>query len=405
MKKRMNMFNKIAMITLTTAFLFSCTGNRLEKSENENGTTDTVDLPEAMSGEMFLLIGTYTSEEGSRGVYTYRFNTDTGSSDSISMVEADNPSYLALSPNEDFVYAVGEGKESGVYSFTFDKKSGSLIPINFQPTLSAGPCYITIDQTGKYIHTANYGGGSITSFQVNSDGSITAAQSVLTFNGSGPDTIRQQRSHLHSVMFSPEEAYLFATDLGSDKLYRLSSSSSPFEGQPNIKESSFKEFDLPPGTGPRHFAFHPSSDKHLYILGELSGEVLVYDYNSGDIELKQTIVADSVGARGSADIHISPDGQFLYASNRLKADGIAIFSIDSDNGTLSKIGFQHTARHPRNFVITPNGNYLLVASRDDNKIEVFERDKETGMLTDIKKDILVDSPVCLKFASMSTLKE
>ena len=399
------MINKIAMISIAASLMLSCTGNRTEKSDNKNDTTSMAELADVKSGELFLLIGTYTSDEGSKGVYIHRFDTNTGASDSISMVEANNPSYLALSPNEDFVYAVGEDQNSGVYSFSFDKKSGSLIPINFQPTLSSGPCYITIDQSGKNIYTANYGGGSITSFQVNSDGSLTPATSVLSFEGFGPDTTRQKNSHLHSVMFTSAGDYLFATDLGSDRLYRLSSTNSPFEGQPSIDEGSLKIFDMPPGTGPRHFAFHPIDNKYLYVLGELSGEVAVFDYENGDISHKQTVVADSVGARGSADIHISPDGRFLYSSNRLQADGIAIFAINADDGTLTKVGYQSTARHPRNFVITPNGKYLLVAGRDDNKIQVFEINNDTGLLTNTNKEILISKPVCLKFASMSELGE
>ena len=398
------MFKKIAMISIATTLMLSCTGNRTNSSDsyadggdNENvAAAKKAQLTESKSGELFLLIGTYTSDEGSKGVYVHRFNTDTGSSDSISMVEASNPSYLAISPTQDYVYAVGEGQNSGVYSFSFDRNSGSLIPINFQPTLSSGPCYITIDKSGKNVYTANYGGGSITSFQVNADGSLTAATSVLSFEGSGPDTTRQESPHLHSVMFTSTGDYLFAADLGSDRLYRLSTTNSPFEGQPSIDERSLKVFDMPPGTGPRHFAFHPTSNKYLYILGELSGEVLVYDYDNGDITHKQTVIADSVGARGSADIHISPDGRFLYSSHRLQADGIAIFSINAHDGTLTKVGYQPTARHPRNFVITPNGKYLLVAGRDDNKIQVFEINKETGLLTNTNQDILIDKPVCVK---------
>ena len=398
------MFKKIAMISIATTLMLSCTGNRTNSSDKSPKGSDNEEvaaankavLTDAKSEELFLLIGTYTSNEGSKGIYVHRFNTDTGSSNSISMVEASNPSYLAVSPTQDHVYAVSEGEDSGVYSFSFDKNSGTLIPINFQPTLSSGPCYITIDKSGKNVYTANYGGGSITSFQVNTNGSLTPATSVLSFEGFGPDTTRQKSSHLHSVMFTSSGNYLFATDLGSDRLYRLSSTNLPFEGQPSIDEGSLRVFDMPPETGPRHFAFHPDDDKYLYILGELSGEVAVFDYENGDISHKQTVVADSVGARGSADIHITPDGRFLYSSNRLQADGIAIFAINAHDGTLTKVGYQPTARHPRNFVITPNGKYLLVAGRDDNKIQVFEINKETGLLTNTNQDILVDKPVCLK---------
>jgi 6-phosphogluconolactonase (cycloisomerase 2 family) len=251
------------------------------------------------------------------------------------------------------------------------------------------------------VHTANYGGGSISSFQVNSDGSLTRATSVISFKGSGADSVRQAGPHLHSVRYSPDGLFLFASDLGTDKLYRFTVNDSPFEGQPAILESSLKEFITPAGTGPRHFDFHPDGGRYLYLLGELSGEVIVYDYHFGELVQKQVIPADSVGARGSADIHVSPDGRFLYASNRLQADGIAIFSINPDDGTLTKVGYQLTARHPRNFIITPNGRYLLAAGRDDNKIQVFAIDGETGLLTDTNEDIEISKPVCLKFAQMS----
>lgn len=270
--------------------------------------------------------------------------------------------------------------------------------LNSSPVNSSSPCYITIDSKGKNIHTANYGGGTITSFQAKEDGSLTTAVSKISFKGSGPDSIRQKSPHLHSVRYSPDGQYLFAADLGSDKLYRVGVNDTPFEGQPGLLENSLKEFIMPAGTGPRHFDFHPDGGKYLYLLGELSGEVIVFDYAFGELTQKQVIAADTVGARGSADIHVSPDGRFLYASNRLKADGIAIFSIDPEEGTLTKVGYQLTGIHPRNFVITPNGKYLLVAARDDNKIQVFSIDAGTGLLTDTSQDISLSKPVCLKFA-------
>ena len=272
--------------------------------------------------------------------------------------------------------------------------------LNSLPANSAGPCYITIDSRGRNVHTANYGGGSISSFQVNEDGSFAPGTSVMAFRGSGPDSTRQEGPHLHSVRYTPDGMYFLAADLGTDKLYRFDVNDTPFEGQPSIRESSLREWETPPETGPRHFDFHPDGGRFLYVLGELSGEVIVYDYNFGELQQKQVIAADSVGARGSADIHVSPDGRFLYASNRLQADGIAIFSIDPDEGTLTRVGYQLTGRHPRNFTLTPNGKFLLVASRDDDKVQVFRVDSETGLLTDIKKDIPISKPVCLKFAGL-----
>lgn len=390
------------MLSLVTVLLLSCTGNG-SRNERETGT-DPAESPvvKGEEGDLFLLVGTYTSPEGSRGIYVYRFNSVTGKSDSVSMVEVANPSYLTLSPDEKFVYAVGENDDgnSGVHAFSFDKQHGNLEPINSSPTLSSGPCYITMHRNGRDLHTANYGGGSITSFQTNEDGSLTPATSVIQFKGSGPDSKRQESSHVHSVMYSPDGQFLFAADLGTDKLYRFGVNDTPFAGQPSLQKNSMKEFKLPPGTGPRHFDFHPDGGKYLYLLGELSGEVIVYDYHFGELMQKQVIAADTVKARGSADIHVSPDGRFLYASNRLQADGIAIFAIHPEDGTLTKVGYQLTVKHPRNFVITPNGKFLLVAGRDDNQIQVFSVDTQTGLLTDMHQPIGLSKPVCLKFAQM-----
>ncbi|MGB4568616.1 MAG: lactonase family protein [Dysgonamonadaceae bacterium] len=368
------MNKSIIYVLSLIVLLFSCNGKKNRKGTSDKDQQVAIQIPQ--TGEMYLLAGTYTSDEGSKGIYVYRFNTETGESEEVSVTEVANPSYLTLSPNEKFVYSVGENDEGdgAAYAFSFDKK-------------------------GKNVHTANYGGGSISSFQVKSDGGLSELVSLIRFKGSGPDTVRQKSPHVHCVRYSPDGKYLFATDLGTDKIYRMETMDAVFEGQPAISESTLIAFVTPPGTGPRHFDFHPG-EEYVYLLGELSGEVIVYDYNDGYLKINQTIASDTVGARGSADIHVSPDGRFLYTSNRLKADGIAIFSINPDDGKLKKVGYQLTARHPRNFAITPNGKFLLVASRDDNKIQVFAINSETGLLTDTSQDILLNKPVCLKFASM-----
>lgn len=400
-KDTIEMIKKIAMAAMVALLMVSCMGNRSGKANDSDSSEEVLPAMETMGGDLFLLVGTYTSAEGSKGIYLYRFDADRGNSDSISMVEVENPSYLTLSPDERFVYSVSENNESGsmVSAFALDKRSGKIELLNESPVNSDGPCYITIDRKGRNLHTANYGGGTITSFQVKENGSFTSAVSMISFKGSGPDSLRQKKAHLHSVQYSPDGQYLFAADLGSDKLYRLDVNDTPFEGQPGLLDNSLKEFVMPAGTGPRHFDFHPDGGRYLYLLGELSGEVIVFDYAFGQLTQKQIIAADTTGARGSADIHVSPDGRFLYASNRLQADGIAIFSIDPDDGTLTRVGYQLTATHPRNFVITPNGKFLLVAGRDDNKIQIFRIDRETGLLTDTHQDINLSKPACLKFAA------
>jgi 6-phosphogluconolactonase (cycloisomerase 2 family) len=375
----------------------------MKKSEESNKETKSDNIVDSIvsMGEMYMLAGTYTSTEGSKGIYVYRFDTDTGESDQVSMVEVANPSYLVFSPNEQFVYAVGENGEDDSYAhaFSFDKSNGQLKLIDSQLTFGSSPAYITLDAQGNNVITANYGGGSISQFNVNTNGTLSPLSNLFEFEGSGEDPVRQKQPHLHSVRYSPDGMFMFATDLGTDKIYRYKTITSVFEGQPALLKNDTAVFQTPAGTGPRHFDYHPNG-LYFYLLGEISGEVIVYDYNMGDLQQKQRILSDTVGAQGSADIHVSPNGRFLYASNRLEADGIAIFEIDSQDGTLTKVGYQLTAKHPRNFAITPNGKFILVAGRDDNVIQVYSIDKKTGLLTNTNQDIIIDKPVCIKFAAM-----
>ncbi|HZJ79854.1 MAG TPA: lactonase family protein [Dysgonamonadaceae bacterium] len=392
------MIRKLSYLLLTIFVAISCTGKKSEDADHDASRGSLANV----EGEMYMLVGTYTSNEGSKGIYVYKFDTETAEADSVSMVEVANPSYLTVSMDGEFVYSVGENGEDDSYAhaFSFDRESGQLKLIDSQLTYGSSPAYITLDEGGTNLFTANYGGGSISQFNINRDGALSPLSNLYQFEGSGEDPERQQQPHLHSVRYSPDGKYLFAADLGTDRIYRYKSISSVFEGQPALLKSDSVVISTPAGTGPRHFDFHPNG-LYFYLLGELSGEVLVYDYNNGELEQKQTILADSVGAQGSADIHVSPNGKFLYASNRLQEDGIAIFSIDKDDGTLTKVGYQLTAKHPRNFAITPNGKFLLVAARDDNVVEVYSIDNKTGLLTNTNQDIAIDMPVCIKFAAMN----
>ncbi len=393
------MKTKTIFLLLTLAlFAGGCNNADTKKKEMSNSENRLVTKAD---GEMFLLVGTYTRAGESEGIYVYKFNTETGNSDFLSMVKTANPSYLTLSSDENFVYAVEEGdeKNSAVHAFGFDRETGRLTLLNSQPTRGWSPCYIEIDADNKHVITANYGDGSISVFQVESDGSLSELAWFFRYEGGGADAERQKSSHAHSARYTPDGNYLFVTDLGSDKIYQYRTTQSVFEGQAPIMSGENSPIAVQSGTGPRHFDFHPNGQQ-MYLLGELSGQVLVYDYTGGNLVEKQVIAADTVGARGSADIHVSPDGRFLYASNRLKADGLAIFSINREDGTLTKVGYQPTGRHPRNFAITPNGKFLLVASRDDNKIQVFEVNAETGLLTHLNRDIDLHKPVCLKFAAI-----
>ena len=351
-------------------------------------------------GSLFMIIGTYTSGK-SNGIYVYRFDEVTGKSTYVSEVEAANPTYLAVSSDERHVYSVGEnnGEAAVAYAFSFDKANGKLNLLNFQPTNSPGPCYINTDQAGHFVVTANYGGGTVSVFPLATDGSLRPVEKVIEFEGSGFDKNRQDKPHLHSTVFSPDQRYLFAADLGTDKLHTFTTNSST----PFLTPGNPEAYTLEAGSGPRHLTFHPNS-KYAYLINELSGKVTTFHYSDGKLDPVQYIEADNsegVGGKGSADIHITPDGKFLYASNRARTNNIAIFRINDTNGKLTLVGHQATDRHPRNFVITPNGKFLLVANMNSSTIQVFVIDRETGLLNeDTSKQITaVDRPVCLKFVT------
>ncbi|MEG1660276.1 MAG: lactonase family protein [Bacteroides sp.] len=347
--------------------------------------------PVVNENELTLLVGTYTSGS-SQGIYTFRFNEETGAASPLSQVKLSNPSYLALSADNRFVYAVSEedGTTSAVNAFAFDKEQGTLQLLNSQRTEGSSPCYVSTD--GKEVLTANYGGGSMSVFALQSNGSLAHIDTLFEGAATGPDTERQGTAHVHCAVFSPDKKYIFASDFSADRLLRYAvdpkgSSPCPLSETVNIT----------PGSGPRHLTFSPNG-KFAYLISELSGNVTVFDYADGRLNQIQSITADTLRAKGSADIHLSPDGKYLYASNRLKEDGIAIFAADEVKGTLAKVGYQLTGIHPRHFNITPNGMFLLVACRDSNLIQVFERDTSTGLLTDTGKNISINKPACVQFA-------
>ena len=194
--------------------------------------------------------------------------------------------------------------------------------------------------------------------------------------------------HLHCVRITPDGKYLLADDLGTDQIHKfnINPNANADNKEKFLTKGTPEAFKVAPGSGPRHLIFN-SDGKFAYLINEIGGTVIAFRYADGMLDEIQTVAADTVNAQGSGDIHLSPDGKYLYASNRLKADGVAIFKVDETNGTLTKVGYQLTGIHPRNFIITPNGKYLLVACRDTNVIQIFERDQATGLLTDIKKDI------------------
>lgn len=335
--------------------------------------------------QLTLLVGTYTSDNGSRGIYTYRFNQETGLASTLSMAPLPNPSYLAVSDNHSFVYAVSEEglPKAAVYAFELNAKTGALRYINKQLT-DDGPCYVATD--GARVVTANYGGGSMSVFALLGNGSLQPLDTLFKGDAFRADPDRQASAHVHCAVFSPDKNYLFVSDFSADRILRFTVSEK--QQHPTLMGVAAT---VAPGSGPRHLVFAPKGN-YAYLINEISGRIYAFRYTNGNLNEIQTIAADTIPAKGSADIHLSPDGRYLYASNRLKNDGLAIFEVNAQNGTLAKVGYQLTGKHPRNFYITPNGKFLLVACRDDNIIQIFRRDMETGLLTDTKQRIRVGKP-------------
>lgn len=378
-------------LCMSSMILGACTSTKKQ--------TEPTTVSEDYNG-IYMLVGGYATPE-EEGVKVYRFDEATGNAKYITGLKGiSNPSYLTPSVDGERIYAVGEdeGKTSTANAIRFDKEQETLTLLNSQPTDGAAPCYIQLSPSGKFVITANYFGGSITVFPLDKEGKLKPDTRLISFIGNGPDKERQNQPHVHCVEFTPDHKYLLANDLGTDQIHIFPVSEAMTDGVAHSLLDESKEYNVKvePESGPRHICFHPNQ-KYAYLINEISGKVITFSYENGKLNALQYIEADTIGAKGSGDIHISPDGKFVYASNRLQADGIAIFAVDQEKGTLTKAGYQLTDIHPRNFIITPNGRYLLVACRDSNTIQVFNRDKVTGLLKDTGKSIKTDKPVCLKF--------
>jgi len=334
-----------------------------------------------------MLVGTYTYD-GSHGIYSYRFNQETGQAEILDSLAMPNPSYLTIMEDGQTVYAVNETNDArAALAIIRLQEKGAMELLQTVPTDGGDPCYVA--SNGQIALTANYSGGSMSVFALSNNG--TQAAHPVLFDGAigGPDLSRQETPHVHCACFAPDGKYVLATDFSADRILSFRVAGETIETNGVASEVSAD-------SGPRHLVFSRDG-RFAYLMSELSGNVTVFRYADGRLESLQEIVSDTVGARGGADIHLSPDGRFLYSSNRLQAEGLAIFLVDANTGLLTRIGYQPTGAHPRQFQITPNGQFLLCCCRDSNKIQVFRRDLQTGLLTDTHQDILLRRPVCAQF--------
>ncbi len=345
-----------------------------------------------------LVVGTYTKSCESKGIYVYEFDSTTGDFKLKNNTEnIINPSYLTVSNDNKFVYSVSENdKKSSVSAFGYNSKTGKLDFLNYQNPNGLNPCYIINDD--KNVITANYSSGNISVLGKNADGSIGEVKQVVQHAGKSVNAKRQEAPHAHMVYFSPDKKYVLANDLGTDKVYSYQYDSNSATEVLQLKSN----IDVKAGSGPRHLIFNKDG-KYVYVLQELDGTITSFRYVKGLFKKvsETTVVApDFKGDIGAADIHISPDGKFLYATNRGTANDISAFKI-LKKGKLEFVQRTSTlGKGPRNFNIDPTGNFLLVGHQYTNEIVIFKRDKTTGMLTKTGKKIELCSPVCLVFTKI-----
>jgi 6-phosphogluconolactonase len=357
-------------------------------------TTARCQLP---ANEHYMLVGTYTTGK-SKGIYVYKFNSTNGAVTPVGMIATSNPSYVAISPDKKHVYAVHENARNGnggeVAAFSFNNATGNLSFINQEQTAGDHPCYVTVDQTGKWVLAGNYTSGSLSVLPVKEDGSLGAAVTIIRHEGRGINQQRQEGPHVHETVLSADNRWLFVPDLGTDKvmIYAFNDSSGSLTAGP---QPFAKSKD---GSGPRHVTFAPNN-QYAYLVQELSGKVVAFKYHDGHLKRIQEISAlprGFKGAIGSAELQASPDGRFLYVSNRGGSNNIAIFHINPRNGKLSVAGYQSTMGEvPRYFNFDPTANFLLAANQESNNIVIFKRDAVTGLLTDTGKRVDVGNPVCI----------
>jgi 6-phosphogluconolactonase len=350
----------------------------------------------------FVYIGTYT-EHGSRGIYVCEFDPLSGRLSSPALAaETSQPSFLAISSDRKFLYAVNElshfnGEPAGAASaFSIDSPTGKLTLLDQVSSRDPGPAHIVLDRAGHFVFVANYDGGSVAVFRLLPEGQIGESTAFVRHHGSSVNHERQQAPHAHAIAMSADNRFAIVADLGLDQLLVY-----PFDGS-NGTLGSPRIINTDPGAGPRHLVFGRSG-KFLYVINELSSTITVYSYASRDgamapVQRISTLPSGFAGRNTAAEVVVHPSGKFLYASNRGEDNSIVVFSVDPGKGTLALVEQVPTAgKTPRHFAIDPSGAWLLAANQDSNTIVTFRINRESGRLARTENSIEVKSPAMVDF--------
>jgi 6-phosphogluconolactonase len=351
---------------------------------------------------IIFFVGTYTAGD-SRGIYRSLVDSETGQILDINLAaEADNPSFLAVHPHRPVILAVNErvssASEGRVSAYTVDRETGALSYVNSVSSRGAAPCNVSVDAGGNWALVANYGSGSVACFPIGSDGRLGEASSLVKMRGSGPVPKRQDRPHVHCAVAAPRSRFVVGADLGTDRIFALRFDT----GRGKLKLVRRAGGSAAPGSGPRHVVFD-GTGRHCYAINELNSTVTAYAFEAGSgaanpIHSVSTLPRGFAEQNTGADLHISRDGRFLYASNR-GHDSIAILEVRDRGAELRPTAFVPTGRSPRGFSIAPDGQVLVAACQDGHCLESFRIDQDSGALTPAGRSRAIDSPVCVAFLS------
>lgn len=347
-----------------------------------------------------FLLGTYT-ENTEEGINLIAFDPEQGVMEILEVAsDVENPSFVIANTKENLVFAAEEtgGEQGGVItSFKLDKTNRTLEKINSVYTQGNSPCHISLDPSERFLIVSNYSGGNVTAVPVDQDGYLSDDIQVIRHEGSSINTDRQEAPHVHSAVFHPSESRVFVGDLGTDKIYMYDLDE---KAATPLSPSDPASFSVQAGAGPRHLTFNQEGNR-IYLIHELTAEVGVYAYEQGKISHLEThslVPEDFTGEVGAAEVRISPDGRFLYASNRGEANDITVFAIDGESGQLLQVqNISSQGIAPRNFAITADGKFLICGNQNSDEVVAFYRNNDDGKLTPTGISLSVKKPVYFYF--------
>ena len=351
----------------------------------------------AAGADMYVFFGTHSSGPGI-GFSLAHFDTGTGALTRPQFaVEAVQPAFFVIHPDGRHLYTCNSGSPGGVSAYVIDPRTARLTLLNKEPSGGGDASYISLDQTGRFVFVANYDGGNIACFAIESDGSIGARTAFVQHTGHSVNPVRQTHPYAHSIIVDPTNRFVLAADLGVDRLYVYR-----FDGMTGALTPNDPPFAaVNPGSGPRHVTFHPNG-RWVYLINEMGCTVTAFGWDSSrgaltEFQTVPTLPAGFTGISTCAEVLVHPNGRFLYGSNR-GHNSIAVFAIDPASGRLTPVEHVSTqGKAPRNFAFDPTGNWIVCTNHDSNNAVVFRVDAATGRLTQTGQPVPVPAPYCERF--------